>query len=177
MFKMLEGDELNPLRVYKRLELISKQRYGKDISSVFNISSSSNVKTGEDAVEPLTHVLYKMIEKDVFKDDIRADEFQQITGVTSKEALDQYQELQWKSREDEKRVRDQFIHWITMGIDILLFSNKSLGAERDLLSQNERNDSEDIDEEVASSNDQSGTSRTNYGYLNAEKAQPDFNIS
>ena len=120
MFKMLEGDELNPLRVYKRLELISKQRYGKDISSVFNISSSSNVKTGEDAVEPLTHVLYKMIEKDVFKDDIRADEFQQITGVTSKEALDQYQELQWEAREEEKRVRDQFIHWITMGIDITI---------------------------------------------------------
>ena len=48
-----------------------------------------------------------------------SDEAKQITGVSSIEALEQYNSVRYLNSVEERRLKDQFNYWIKIGIDLL----------------------------------------------------------
>lgn len=131
MLKMLEGQELTSLRVYKRLNFILG---GPDREKVLNVFSSetvsrvlssnaAKVQTEDQAIQSLIPVLNEMHAKDIFLNDSRANDFEQVSGYGPNQVAVQCLDLRVKSSEEVRRLRDQFNHWITLGIDVLLYQN------------------------------------------------------
>ena len=89
IFKILEGQALSSLQIFKRLKGIFEGLDGGKVSNVFKIADYSYVKTENHANSVLKDVLRKMNEENIFSNDERAREFEQITGVSSIEALEQ----------------------------------------------------------------------------------------
>ena len=112
---MLEGDELKPLRIYKRLQFLVGEV--KEISNVFTSGLSESIETEEVAFQALIPVLRKMIEFNTFSDDRTTSETAIISTSSPKEALGnvEYNSYDTKSPHHQ-RLQDQFLHWVSVGI-------------------------------------------------------------
>jgi hypothetical protein len=114
--KLLEGGELKPLRIYKRLQFLEDTNM-EEISNVFTSGLSESIETEEVAFQALIPVLRKMIEFNTFSDDRTISETAIISTSSPKEALGNVEYNSYDTTiPSHQRLQDTFLHWVSVGI-------------------------------------------------------------
>ena len=120
--KTFEGNELKPLRLYKRLQFLKGENV-KEISKVFNSGLSESIETEAVAFQALIPVFRKIIACDTFSDD-RTTKFMEALGNVENYSYDAKSPY-------HQRLQDQFLHWVSVGIEIILRRRRTNGLPRD----------------------------------------------
>ena len=121
LMKMLEGNALEPLSMYQRLKFLAKEGV-EEIQSVFTLKLS-DPRNDTEAFRALIPSLEQMIEKNIFA---VPDSITNSSTFNSgpRESLDAIKNLLSNPFDDSntelERLRDQFLHWLSIGIEALL---------------------------------------------------------